>query len=219
MDPNDRKRIRVQWIPAHPSYGGISMERYATFLEHQILEGDAFHPSLIINPKSNKKSPLLRQFHRRISYPLKVATTRSDAIVHVLDHSWANMLAYCGSKAKKVVTLHDLIPLRYPGELTAPQVKRFQGWVGNLHKADAIISVSEYTKMEAIDLLGIPPEKIHVVPNGVTIHEVSGTAASQHSERFRIGSIGSTLKKKKSTGFRRSFAQIKKNDAPAFYIS
>jgi glycosyltransferase involved in cell wall biosynthesis len=67
-----------------------------------------------------------------------------------------------------VVTLHDLAVLRHPewfnrwtraySRLTVPRV------VG---AAARVIAVSEFTKREAVDLLGVPGEKIRVVPNAV----------------------------------------------------
>ena len=71
------------------------------------------------------------------------------------------------SKAYKVTTIHDLVPLRFP-ELTPSNVvqahKRRLSWVKK--EADKIISVSEYTKKEAVDLLGIDPGRIEVIYEG-----------------------------------------------------
>ena len=125
-------------------------------------------------------------------------------IIHVLDHSWADMLPFTPCKALKVVTVHDLIPLRFPGELSAAQAGRFRSWVEHLKQADAIISDSAYTKQEVQDLLGIGSEKVHVVLLGVEMPDESGLGrSSPHLPRrndkgreFRIGSIGSTLERK-----------------------
>ncbi len=69
---------------------------------------------------------------------------------------------------KTVFTLHDLIPLIYP-EYHLPLNKIFlsQMFPRFLRQADAIISVSESTKRDAINLLDIPEEKITVVSEGV----------------------------------------------------
>ncbi len=69
---------------------------------------------------------------------------------------------------KTVFTLHDLIPLIYP-EYHLPLNRIFltQMFPRFLRQADAIISVSESTKRDAMKLLNIPEEKITVVTEGV----------------------------------------------------
>jgi glycosyltransferase involved in cell wall biosynthesis len=67
-----------------------------------------------------------------------------------------------------VVTVHDLAVLRHPdafnrwtrtySRLAVPRV---------LGAADRVIAVSEFTRGELVDMLGVPPAKIRVVPNGV----------------------------------------------------
>jgi glycosyltransferase involved in cell wall biosynthesis len=67
-----------------------------------------------------------------------------------------------------VVTVHDLAVLRRPeafnrwsrsySRLAVPRVVR---------AADRLIAVSEFTRDELVDMLGVPEAKIRVVPNGV----------------------------------------------------
>ncbi|MEX0817402.1 MAG: glycosyltransferase family 1 protein [Gaiellales bacterium] len=67
-----------------------------------------------------------------------------------------------------VVTVHDLAVLRHPeafnrwtrsySALTLPLVAR---------AARAMIAVSEFTKGEVVELLGVAPERVHVVGHGV----------------------------------------------------
>ena len=67
-----------------------------------------------------------------------------------------------------VVTVHDLAVLRYPEAF--PRWHRLYGTAGLrrvLRHADAVIAVSEFTKQEVVDLVGVPAERIRVVPNGV----------------------------------------------------
>jgi len=67
-----------------------------------------------------------------------------------------------------VVTVHDLALLRHPEAF--PRWHRHYGSFGLrpvLRGADAIVVVSEFTKGEVVELAGIPPERIRVVPNGV----------------------------------------------------
>ena len=72
------------------------------------------------------------------------------------------------ARAPLVVTVHDLAVLRRPewfnrwtrsySRLTVPRVAR---------AAARVIAVSEATKRDVVSLLGVPPGRIRVIPNGV----------------------------------------------------
>ena len=67
-----------------------------------------------------------------------------------------------------VLTVHDLAILRFPEAF--PRWHRLYGRAGLtrvLRAADAIVAVSEFTKVETAALTGVPAERIRVVPNGV----------------------------------------------------
>lgn len=70
-------------------------------------------------------------------------------------------------KTKTVVTIHDLIFLRYPELYTKIDVKihyrKFKYAADNAHK---VIAISEQTKQDIVDFLKINPEKISVVYQG-----------------------------------------------------
>jgi glycosyltransferase involved in cell wall biosynthesis len=67
-----------------------------------------------------------------------------------------------------VVTVHDIAVLRHP--------EWFNRWTATysriavprvLRAASRVIAVSEFTKREVVALLGLPPDKVRVVPNAV----------------------------------------------------
>ena len=69
---------------------------------------------------------------------------------------------------RQVCTLHDLIPLDHPEWFS----RRFAGWYQWLlprlaKQVRHIITVSEFTKRRAVELLDIPPEKVTVILHGV----------------------------------------------------
>jgi glycosyltransferase involved in cell wall biosynthesis len=73
-----------------------------------------------------------------------------------------------GGPAPVVLTVHDLALLRYPDAF--PRWHRHYGSVGlrpTLRAADAIVTVSEFTRAELEELGGVQGERIRVVPNGV----------------------------------------------------
>lgn len=73
------------------------------------------------------------------------------------------------SKAKKVTTFHDVVPLKYP-EWSRPKIvavhKRRLKIVEQ--EADLVIAVSESTKKDLLEVSNIPAEKIKVIYEGPT---------------------------------------------------
>jgi glycosyltransferase involved in cell wall biosynthesis len=161
---------KVQWFGAHPEECSLSMDIYRNELIMCETEGDRYEVQCWPDEPvvaNRKKRRLRRAFAKYYSYPLRVRMVKDVSLVHFLDHSSAHLLSVVPEKVAKVVTLHDLIPMRYAGELSARQHARFKSVVETMLMADAVISVSEYSKKEAVDLLGLDENKIHVVPNGV----------------------------------------------------
>jgi glycosyltransferase involved in cell wall biosynthesis len=67
-----------------------------------------------------------------------------------------------------VLTVHDLALLRAPSAF--PLWHRLYGKAGLrtvLGAADAVVAVSEFTKRETVELVGLPSERIRVIVNGV----------------------------------------------------
>ena len=66
-------------------------------------------------------------------------------------------------------TLYDLIPLRFPDYYF--QNLRFKRWyyqrLSFLHQADLLLSISELSRRDAIDLLGIRPDRIVTIHAGI----------------------------------------------------
>ncbi len=68
---------------------------------------------------------------------------------------------------KKIVTIHDLIFLRFPQYYTFFDRKiHFWKFKKSTEKADLIIAISEQTKRDIVEFLKIPEEKIRVVYQG-----------------------------------------------------
>lgn len=189
----------INWIPAHPSYGSISMFRYWKLLAAECRPDDPYRCQPIIplpvESAFGRAGKLHRAWQRKIAYPLRVRLGAKNSIAHILDHSWAEMLDFVPRGTRTVVTVHDLIPLRDPGGLSTAEVGRFRDHVLRMKSADAVIAVSEYTRQEVIDLLDIDPERVHVVPNGVDAPPMPSKLRAPGTE-LRIGSVGSILPRK-----------------------
>ncbi len=73
-----------------------------------------------------------------------------------------------GWRGRSVVTLHDLHFERDPSVMGLVDRLTFKAVVPRAaRRANHVIAVSERTKLDAVDLYGIPPEKITVTPHGV----------------------------------------------------
>jgi glycosyltransferase involved in cell wall biosynthesis len=73
-----------------------------------------------------------------------------------------------GAAVPVVLTVHDLAVLRYPEAF--PRWHRLYGQTAlrrTLQAADAVVAVSEFSRDETVSLVGVAPERIRVVPNGV----------------------------------------------------
>ena len=79
-----------------------------------------------------------------------------------------------------VVTVHDVALLRLPDAF--PTWHRHTGRLAlrlSTGAADAIVAVSEFTRDELVELLGIPRERIRVCPNGIEpVFRPEGPAAA-----------------------------------------
>jgi glycosyltransferase involved in cell wall biosynthesis len=71
-----------------------------------------------------------------------------------------------------VVTVYDLIPLIFPDQyLTDTKLRAFySGRVELLRHADGILAISQHTAEDAIERLGVSPERVHVIHAGTNEH-------------------------------------------------
>src|SRR5262249_10301491 len=67
-----------------------------------------------------------------------------------------------------VVTVLDLAVLRHPGMFNQWSRRYSRFAVPRVvQAAEAVITISEFTRSEVVDLLGTPPEKVHAIPIAV----------------------------------------------------
>ena len=169
---------RVLWLPAHPASGAVSMDRYWRELEHQRQRRAPAEPDLRLDCAlgsppawSRVAGRWQRAWQKYAAYPLlaKLASRRPGVeIVHVLDHSFAHLLSSVPRRGVyKIVTVHDLAPLRDPTGLSAAQQRRFRRTVGHVRGADLILADSHHSAGETVALLGVAPGKMRVLPLGV----------------------------------------------------
>jgi len=182
--------MKIHIAPTPFVMGWESMNRYA----HELSRVSGITPLLPLRPVNTPPgSRWQRLWARRVSYPLILRSRVRDGIVHILDHSFADLLPTVRHGVRKVVTLHDLIPLVAPHGISDAQQQRFRQTVTNLRLADAVSCDSAATRDEAIRLLQLDPAKLHVVPLGCTelpppCPEAEKQARSTQPYFFSVGS-------------------------------
>ena len=94
----------------------------------------------------------------------RFARAHPAAIHHVVDHSFAHLLE--GLPHPRVVTVHDLFPLRFPELSNAKGIghQRFLQRVRKTALADLVLCDSQCTANDVISLLGVQAERVRVVP-------------------------------------------------------
>ncbi len=91
----------------------------------------------------------------------------------------------------RVVTLHDLIPLRAPHRYlpTPAHVDRYRARAAWVATADLVLSDSEYTRTEAIELLDCDPERIVNIGCGVSRFFTPNDGTDGEHFRWYLGEL------------------------------
>ncbi|MGJ8664160.1 MAG: glycosyltransferase, partial [Marinicella sp.] len=120
--------------------------------------------------------------------------------------------------AKTVVTIHDLIPLKVPFTTLDLKAHFYELFKWAAHSADLILSVSEHTKQDIMEIYGIPEEKIKVTYQSYKGAEIKTNPADTavylkskglDPEKY-ILFVGNIEPKKNIKQLIRAFAYIKK---------
>ncbi|HHQ48967.1 MAG TPA: glycosyltransferase family 1 protein [Acidobacteria bacterium] len=86
-----------------------------------------------------------------------------------------------------VATLHDVIPLRYPGAIPSRRVRhRAVQRLGTCRRATLVHAVSRATARDAVHALGLDPARVRVVHNGVSLP----AATPSEEERDHVLYVG-----------------------------
>ena len=139
---------------------------------------------------------LRRMFWENVRIPAMISQKKPD-ILHIPGFAGPKFRGGCS----KVTTVCDLIGMIYPENLG--KISRFywQKWLPEcVRRSDAIIAISEHTKKDIIELLGVPEEKIYVtllasdpvfhpITDGDRIEEVSSKYGLPDNFVFTLGTI------------------------------
>ena len=111
----------------------------------------------------------------------------------------AHPLLIPAARAARVVTVHDLFFLSHP-EHTAAEIRRdYADLAGNhARSADAVIAVSQYTRRQVIERLGVDAARVHVCSSGARAWKTLGQQPHVPADGYVLF-IG-TLEPRKNVG-------------------
>jgi glycosyltransferase involved in cell wall biosynthesis len=156
-------------------------------------------------------NPLVRILWEQCFAPLLALRDRPAALFCPLNV--VPFLTPCPS----VVAVHDLAFLRFP-ELRGPAKRRYLTLLtrASVHRAARVLTVSEFTRREVIELLGVAPEKVTTTLNGGD--ERLGPLPPEDVARFRAAHqlpaqfllfLGTLEPRKNLTTLLRAYARTK----------
>jgi glycosyltransferase involved in cell wall biosynthesis len=166
--------VAILTTPQHD--GVVSHERFARELLAALRERGGINARVVGRDQAQgARSGTLRDRGRRtasrfIGYPRAARRLRAD-VFHLIDQSYGHLVAALPAQ-RVVATCHDLVPMRagLPGAgFTVPRVTRARcGFSARgLRRAAHVACVSEATRTDVIELLGIDAQRTSVVPNGL----------------------------------------------------
>jgi glycosyltransferase involved in cell wall biosynthesis len=173
--------INAHLLARTGTYREAGLSKHISALVRHLLTLDSPHHWTVFVGKGQRPAWLtetrrVRVRESRVSTlrpPVRIAWEQT-ALPCALARDRASMLAcpvnvrpvFC--PAPTVVTVHDLIFLRYPERYQAGKrlyLQALTGW--SVRHARRVIAVSEATARDITALLGVPRRRITVIPNGV----------------------------------------------------
>lgn len=213
-------RIAVDYQPvALKRRTGIGMDA-ANLLSAMAKEAPELQ-WLLYQPVSKADfNALERMLWESVSIPLKALKDKPDLI---FSPGFSPAII---SPAPRVVRVHDLIGLRFPGNQKGFSKVYWSRWMPNaIKKARRIAANSEFTKREIMAFLGIPENRITVVRNSVSSDFRPTERLTRESVRKKFGlehpyfiSVGTLEPRKNIIRLLRAYEQLRRNKKPVFGI-
>jgi glycosyltransferase involved in cell wall biosynthesis len=142
---------------ARPQITGV--ERWAREMATRLPELDPERYVVMRPPAALSKRP--GQAWEQLLLPVLAARAQAAAL-----YSPANLAPLAWPR--NVVQIHDAAALRHPEWYSKPYVRWQRALLPRIaRRAKLVITVSEFARAELIEFLGVPGERIRVVPGGV----------------------------------------------------
>jgi len=169
-------RIAVDCRSVFPGAGGIG--HHTASLVRALAEVDGHHEYSLLFTHRKDDAPLVRHnsFHElkfqtgmidECWEQIQLPTVLADRDVD-LYHSPCFALPVVQTTPYRVATVHDVVFRTHPELVDPPLCSYLDRWTEHsLDVADAVITVSEFSKREITATYGTPTDKVHVIHNGI----------------------------------------------------
>ncbi len=136
---------------------------------------------VVAQPPPRARGRLAGQAWEQLALPARAVRARAALVF-----SPANLAPVAWPR--NVLVMHDAAVLREPHAYSAAY-RLWHGRVGRAgaRRALAVITVSEFSRRELISAAGVPPERLVVIPGGVSERFVAGARADDESIVRRLG--------------------------------
>ncbi len=181
QENNRSMAVYAKELAAH--YRKLGLPYLPTIAEPAITIQDAARPYPI--PLRTELPPLWRAKYG--IYPEKLLGY-SRHIAHIVDHSYGH-LVHALDPARTIITCHDLTLLHFAEKIIRSEEDRdkldlFKYSLNGMQHAAALIADSKATQKDMETLLGIPQEKVRVIPLGVS-EDIRKTPDLPELEEYR----------------------------------
>lgn len=183
MKMSSDKFIIVYAGKPYASSGGVLLKQRSSFITEHILSN--FKTGM---RRYNKLLTWLKLvFHKRSIWQ-EIETAAAGQIDVVL-YPFTAILPKPRKYMKTVTVVHDLQHLELPKSFDIGQrIYRNLSYDRQIRRTDAVIAVSEFTKNRVIELLKVPPQKVHRIYPGVRsgfeLNETVKSNATPFSTQF-----------------------------------
>ncbi len=184
-----------------PELGVELLPLNAPVINRYALDDDLIRSRLAVREANHEYYSLLR-------YLARVQPRRGNEIVHNTFYLPHGLAGYPG--AKRIVTVHDMIPERMPE--TRRRLDFLTLKKRYVMNADHVICVSEATKKDLLDIYGGIEAPISVVHHGVDSRFTPGAAVSPRLPERYVLFVGNRGQYKDANVLVRAFAEISAMD-------
>ena len=123
-----------------------------------------------------------KYLHRIFIYILPIEFFFGVSDVYICD-GWMPITLY---KSKKIAIVHDLMLKIYPQNYKFIMKVYLDVYFRQIKKADLIVAVSETTKQDIIKYIGVSPDKIKVIYNGIDINYINNIGIDKSNKKVDL---------------------------------
>ncbi len=182
--------MNVVLFRAFPDAYRLSMTRYADALQRRVgaylKAGESIRSEALPNPRLD--GGWSRYWDQYVRYD-RYAPAHAGDVNHVVDHGYGHLTRTLPA-GRTIVTFHDAVVMKVPGVSWRTRMS-LRHSLRAMRRAAAIVCVSEAGKKDLLELVDLPPERLHVIPWG--IDEAFRPPSDRQLVRRRLGFNGNVV--------------------------